>query len=965
MTKRVAGFLGFAGLLGPAFLVFSGCGGADPREGAGGSGGAGGAAGASGGAAGTGSGGTQGDVDAGADAGVVPSDGIDGGGVAAPASLAAYTLSYRSHVRVPSSGAVMSHGDFAAQVSQLDPLAAKRCPVSNDAAFQLTVDALGGIQWTHPVEILKDRSQPPLYRGRIPERSWATPNAAGADASSSAPTIERPDLVGYQDDTAIFLSQRHGLLAVSTADAKPALSCALKLPGRPKYFFYHGNEIVLLVNGMSVNQAALLRFAIVAGGFAFLDAVMLDNQQIQDARLFNSTLVVYATLYNPPEPPTTPAVDGGAPVARQPAVSQLGTKVTVVNWDAKLSLAWQEELPNDPASSDPLAGKDPVEAVKDLPVGQVVATRRSYKPFISASDRYFVVSRDVSRTVFTGVQSRSYSYCAASHPGPERTVTYCYPKYEKRDNPDYRDPEPTKGDYPCNGKSLLDCIQEAAPQVSKYIYVRVGETCNSYSYHDTICDRTETRTVSYPTWRTDRATQFLVWRYVDGDFVKLDEQLFQMASPGTTTGAVPSLTFTGAPLEVSGAIDHKGDLQFQRGHFYVLTNQGQVLHTLLIAGNSIAELGVQDMPRVGGSYSYSSAHSTLFSDERMMVSRAYYDSTRPQGISNWSDVIMVDVSAASFPSQINHFTMPGSSVQLILANDGILGPGTVSFTSSGVQRNLQKITLFDQDDAAEVDNVLLGTEFNANFTQTWLGTTDDQRIRLDWGSQRLFLPYAGYHHAPDVTFNPAAHRLNITAVGVGTGLSSEVTFDLIEDIVRTVSLSSSPSAGRALAFGDSSIYALAQDAQGWSVEVLEEYATPFAVYRIAEGGDVHARIDRIGARCEISTFSGSAQAFAPTRLAAGPTLKCPEYGSPVAVGLEVVFSGSSTGWRIAADGLTITALTPDEVKQALERVVDDIYCALDGGRSDGTAVPYLDEVPVSVQCFPLLTNGATGPQTAD
>jgi hypothetical protein len=57
---------------------------------------------------------------------------------------------------------------------------------------------------------------------------------------------------------------------------------------------------------------------------------------------------------------------------------------------------------------------------------------------------------------------------------------------------------------------------------------------------------------------------------------------------------------------------------------------------------------------------------------------------------------------------------------------------------------------------------------------------------------------------------------------VGTGPASEMTFDLAEDIVRTVSLASSPTAGRALAFGDSSIYAISQDTQGWSLDVLED-----------------------------------------------------------------------------------------------------------------------------------------------
>jgi hypothetical protein len=184
-----------------------------------------------------------------------------------------------------------------------------------------------------------------------------------------------------------------------------------------------------------------------------------------------------------------------------------------------------------------------------------------------------------------------------------------------------------------------------------------------------------------------------------------------------------------------------------------------------------------------------------------------------------------------------------------------------------------------------------------------------------------------------------------------------MTFDLVEDIVRTVSVDSSVTAGRALAFGDSSIYEVSQASQGWSLEVLEEFATPMAVYRINDSGDIHARIDRIGARCTISTFSGSQQAFAPTHLATGSAIACPEYGAPMAIGLAVVFSGASTGWRLGQDGLTITTLTADEVKEALTHVRNDQYCALDGTKSDGTPVPYLDAVPPSVQCFPWQTNG--------
>ena len=88
-----------------------------------------------------------------------------------------YTVSYRSQVRVPGDGAVMKEQAFADQVSRLDPIEAKRCPVSNDAAFQTAADALGGITWTHPVAILKDQSLPPLYKGKRP----AAASAARAD----------------------------------------------------------------------------------------------------------------------------------------------------------------------------------------------------------------------------------------------------------------------------------------------------------------------------------------------------------------------------------------------------------------------------------------------------------------------------------------------------------------------------------------------------------------------------------------------------------------------------------------------------------------------------------------------------------------------------------------------------------------------------------------------------------------
>jgi hypothetical protein len=897
--------------------------------------------------------------------------------------LAEYSISYRSRIRVPSAGARLKHSVFVEQVERQDPIEAIRCPVSNAEGFQKASDDLGGITWTHPVAVLKDLSRPILYRGRLPPDGRGESPTAGADNKAASPTIERPDLVGYQESTAIFLSQRHGLLAVNT-DGKLEVSCALKLPGQPKYFFYKGNELVLLVNGSGVNQAALLRFRVKSPGFDFVDSVMLTNQQIQDARLFNRTLVVYTNTFDPAPP--APEGGGGIPTgtgttqvppaagagssgqARAPGSDVAvrpdgygfarGVKLAALEWGADFKLVWQEEFPNDPSVNVSLPGLDPgLKPASQLRVGDVVATYKRYKNFVSASDRYLVVSRDINRTVFTGTENHSYTACTSSHEGPPQTYTYCSPKYEQRKNPDYRDPRTTKGDYACNGKKLQDCIQEAAPQVSRYIHVRVGESCQTYSHRNWICDKFETVTTAYPTYRNDASTQFVVYRYEGGDFVKLDEQLFEMQDPEAAGGDVESLSFLGKPLELPGVIDHKGDLQFQHGHFYVLTAQGETLHTMLLIGNSIARLSTKDMPRQKKGFSYSGAHSTLFSDDRMMVSRAFADvQNRP--IPHWSDVLMLDLTMPSFPKTLNQFVMPGSSDQLILANTGVLGPGTVSFTGGGVSRNLQKITLFDRRDAAELDNILLGSEFNADFSSSWLGAADDQRIRFDGESNRLFLPYSGYHHVPDEVFNPVAHRLNIAHVG-DRKLISEKTFDLAEDIIRTVSLDSRPTTGRALAFGDSSVYAINQGDDSWTVDVIQEYATPIAVYRINDE-DVHVRIDRLGTRCQISTFAAGARVFKKVQLAVGPKVDCREGVLPMGIRSSVVFADSKTGWKISPDGLTITAATPREVTSLLALIPQDTYCTLDAGKEDATPVEFLDEVPTHIDCFPLPVEGSGG-----
>src|SRR5439155_13420256 len=119
----------------------------------------------------------------------------------------------------------------------------------------------------------------------------------------------------------------------------------------------------------------------------------------------DSTLVVYSNLWRPitfdGQPPATPpgaepAGSGGArsgPVPGPAYNASTGVAVTAIKWDAALKVAWHEEFLNDPVTADPFAGKDPIMATTKLAVGDVISSAWNFKPFISASDRYVVVSR--------------------------------------------------------------------------------------------------------------------------------------------------------------------------------------------------------------------------------------------------------------------------------------------------------------------------------------------------------------------------------------------------------------------------------------------------------------------------------------------------------------------------------------------------------------------------------------------
>ena len=274
--------------------------------------------------------------------------------------------------------------------------------------------------------------------------------------------------------------------------------------------------------------------------------------------------------------------------------------------------------------------------------------------------------------------------------------------------------------------------------------------------------------------------------------------------------------------------------------------------------------------------------------------------------------------------------------------DGILGPGTVDLSYQQVGRSLQKLTLFSKDAGTELDNLLLGTEFDA-FESSWLDPNDDQRIRLA-ANGRLFLPYSGRHHA--IGTDPIAHRLNISRID-NARLVSERSFQVSDEIIRTTSIDDN----RALAFANSAAYFVDRTSGEWALSTLRELFVPFATYRLNDNGDLYARIDRVGSRCRVTTHKGDPNIFESAQLAEA-IVTCGDYDAPTGKGSNVLFNQTRTGVRISPDGLSIQLLSAEEADALLKKEAPKGFCYIPNSTPNHQVmrIQFLETIPSEILC---------------
>ena len=125
---------------------------------------------------------------------------------------------------------------------------------------------------------------------------------------------------------------------------------------------------------------------------------------------------------------------------------------------------------------------------------------------------------------------------------------------------------------------------------------------------------------SYPEYRDEKKTRYIVYRFNDGEFSRLDDTLFEL-DPAANDGAA-SLAFEQVPFVLDGHIRKADHIQFQNGYLYVLSS-GE-LHTFRLEGNSA--IRTSRIEPMGSWVSSWRAEQALirYSGDRAMISQRRY-----------------------------------------------------------------------------------------------------------------------------------------------------------------------------------------------------------------------------------------------------------------------------------------------------------------------------------------------------
>jgi hypothetical protein len=828
----------------------------------------------------------------------------------------ASTVSQRVGLPLTPPNQMLDATRLAKQLAGYDPGSLLRCELGGQAAYDAAIDALGGVRWGYSVSALEDLSKPKFQKGfQNVRRELAVPGAATNDASGAAPVeIVLPDIVAVTDRAALFYSASHGLMLVDISDGQPRFECATQLPGNVNQFFYKDGHLVAMTQAPGTGRSALLHFRVAGTELRFVESVDLGRVNILDSRRFNDKLVFYTDLRFD-QPTLPPAPNGPVPLNSgfaQPVIAASPTQHRVLRV-FRLGDALQEEMHDTLIDTTEPTEQLTAEVTRDTPIDTQVSEAHRFGQTMWASDHYFVVTENVSKTLVSGWRSYPYSICTASHT-VESPYTYCWTEYETRPNPDYTPPDNSGGDRSCQGTTLSDCLRDVARVSNRFIQVPVGSRCEDRVRQDWVCDAREQRTAEYPEFRTEESTRLYIYEYSEGGFVRIDSSVREITTQGLETTSLDAQVSTLTTstdefdLAVPGSVQ---TLYFQNGFLYVISKG--VLQVYALGGSSIVRTST--LPVVNDTL-----QSTLFSGDRLYLSDFGWN-----GSGDHSTLRIVNLANPAFPTaEASTRSLPGGHRSILASDHGILTIGSVS-QFDGRSVNAIKLGLFSDPFAEERAYLIVGTDLGGDS----LATEESQLFNA--AEQRTLLPYSGR--------DERSH--NIARIGVSHVAPDQIVSEgavVVPEVVQRVR--SLPGASESyLSFATNSIEWLTPKDSEWQTAPVLEYFQPNAVYRLNDRDD-YVEIDRLGDRCKL--FFATASAINQRGSGSySDEFDCFGWGSQ-AYGNRLLFA--EMGIEFDAANHQVRSLSESELAETRARIAERPICLLSVDLVDDTRVDY-DTLP--------------------
>ena len=830
-------------------------------------------------------------------AGAGTSGGAAGAGTGGLLGAAGVPVAPAVGLAIPYRGQVLGAQTLAAQLVTYDPGSLLRCDVANDADYQAAIDELGGVTWGYGVSALENQSKPRYLAGvqKISREVSGAPNAAGGDGA--AVEIVTPDIVAVTEAAALFYSSNHGVMIVGVEGDKPEFTCAAQLPGRVDQFFFHQGHLVVMTKSQDQRRSHLLHFRVEGTDLRFVETVNLGNVQVLDSRRFNQKLVFY-TSFSPdpsvvsPGPPQGATPSGAAIAPVPPAqAAQNHRALRVFELGDTLSEELYDTLIDTTASEAQIFDAG---IPRNTAVGTQVSEARRFGHSMWASDHYFVVTEQISKTYVNGWATNNYSVCTASHV-VETPYTHCWTEYETRPNPDYTEPDNSGGDRACKGTTLSDCLVQVARVSNKTIQVPVGRKCEERVHSRWQCDASEQRSVDYPVFRHEASTQLYIYEYTEEGFVRVDSKVHEVTNSGLDAAdpnsqvEVITTSAESYDLAVPGQVQ---TLYFQNGYLYVIS-QG-VLQVYAMGGSSIVRTST--LPVVN-----ETLQASLFAADRLYLSDFGWSG------GDHSTLRVVGLANPAFPT-VDGAThqLPGGHRTIIAAEAGIFTIGSVQ-TFMGKAINALKLGLFSDPFAAETAYSILGTDLAG----AWLGAEKAQFF--NGATQRLLLPYSGRDEQ-----GATLQRVGISRVVPGS-IESEGAVVLPEPAQRVRPLKKAEESY--LTFATNSIAWLTPELDEWKAEPILEYFEPFALYK-RTGVVELVELQRLGTRCRLY-FTEAAAINQRADGVYSPEFQCQGY----AIAYDQRLILGTTGVEFTDDH-QLRELTAEEVTETKEQIAAREYCLL-------------------------------------